>query len=118
MLQQNIFGMKKNDEPHFILNNNSGEFTPQNKEFLNGFFYFIYSFSSRTVRLVIVLLKETVSQVVVVMVVVMRRAECGGCGRGRRCRRSRGHLQLVTGGVDRCELQVRVQVTNHGILQI
>jgi len=59
-----------------------------------------------------------VSQVVVVMVVVMRRAECGGCGRGRRCRRSRGHLQLVTGGVDRCELQVRVQVTNHGILQI
>ena len=76
--------------------------------------------SSRTaVRIVIVRLlgrrQKRVGQIGVrrVVSVRMRRTESGGCRSGRRCRRRRGHLQLVAGRVvDGRQFEVRVQISD------
>ena len=85
-----------------------------------GEIFFAKLESSRTaVRIVIVRLlgrrQKRVGQIGVrrVVSVRMRRTESGGCRSGRRCRRRRGHLQLVAGRVvDGRQFEVRVQISD------
>ena len=92
----------------------------RNRNSVWGNFFLQNLESSRTaVRIVIVRLlgrrQKRVGQIGVrrVVSVRMRRTESGGCRSGRRCRRRRGHLQLVAGRVvDGRQFEVRVQISD------